>query len=340
MRRVVPTGLLLCSLASLLLSACDDDSPTAVSAASPPPALTSESSGACDPKTRPGKIVEKVTTPPTWGIAVRDDGLTYFTQPFANGVGITSTGTRTVDGFIATGTDPIGAAFSPDGNTAYVTNLLSHDVSVIDVATAQVRGTISTGGAAPFVVRVSPDGERLYVATDGNVVLVISTATLEIVKTVEVGYAPNGFAVHPDGRIMYVSSFIGGTVAEVDIVTEQVLRTFYVGGRPQDMAVNRKGSRLYVANEAGYLNEIDLFTGDLLPNIPLQAGGFGVGVTPDDGEAYVSEPAAGLVQVFALQTRRLTRNINVGGEPRRLAFSQQGNIGAIANMAGYLTFVR
>ena len=35
-----------------------------------------------------------------------------------------------------------------------------------------------------------------------------------------------------------------------------------------------------------------------------------------------------------------SRTINVGGEPRRLGFSEQGKIGAIANMAGYLTFVR
>jgi YVTN family beta-propeller protein len=340
MRRVAPTGVRLCTFASVLLIACNEDTPTSNSAASTSPSFATTAAASCEPKTHPGKIVEKVITPATWGIAVRDDGLTYFTEPFANGVGITSTSTRTVTGFIPTGDDPIGAAFSPDGGTAYVTNLLNNTVSVINVATARQVATISTGDASPFVVRVSPDGERLYVATNGNVVLIVSTATLEILKSVEVGFAPNGFAVHPDGRIMYVSSFLGGTVSEVDMVTEQVLRTFFVGGVPQDMAVNRKGSRLYVANEAGYLNEIDLFTGNQLPNIQLAGGGFGVGVTPDDGEAYVSEPGTGLVEVFALQSRKLSRTINVGGEPRRLGFSQQGKIGAIANMAGYLTFVR
>jgi len=340
MRRVAPMGVLLCGIVSLLAGGCSDDSPTASAAASQAAPSLATAAASCEPRTRPGKIVEKVITPPAWGIAVRDDGLTYFTQPFADGVGITKLSTRTVDGFIGTGDDPIGAAFSPDGNTAYVTNLLSHDVSIIDVLTGEKVGTISTGDLAPFVVRVSPDGERLFVATASNAVLVISTATREIIKTVTVGSLPNGFAVHPDGRMMYISSFQAGTVAEVDLVTEQVLRTFAVGGTPQDMALNRKGSRLYIANEAGYLNEIDLFTGEQLPNIPLAGGGFGVGVTPDDGEAYVSEPRTGLVQVFSLQTRKLTRTIEVGGEPRRLGFSQQGKIGAVANMAGYLTFVR
>jgi len=121
--------------------------------------------------------------------------------------------------------------------------------------------------------------------------------------------------------------------------TGAVLRTFNVGGTPQEMALNRKGTRLYVANEAGYLNEIDLLTGNSLPTIQLQGGGFGVGVTPDDGQAYVTLPFTGLVQVFSLQTRKLTKTIDVGGDPRRVAFGQQGRVGAITNQAGYITFV-
>jgi YVTN family beta-propeller protein len=285
-------------------------------------------------------VVERVMTLPAWGVAVRDDGLAYLTLPFEDGIGVTRTKNRTVEGFIATGDQPIGAAFSPDGGTAYVTNLLGQSVSVIDVASGSVRATISTGSFEPFVVRVSPDGGRLYIATNNSVVLVVATATNQIVKSVEVGFAPNGFAVHPDGRRMYVSAFLGGTISEVDLVSEQVVRTFEVGGTPQEMALNRKGTRLYIANEAGYLNEIDVQSGRELPRIPLASGGFGVGVTQDDVEAYVSEPAAGLVQVFTLQNRRLKWTIDVGGEPRRLAFSQRGKIGAIANMAGYVTFVR
>jgi YVTN family beta-propeller protein len=337
MRRAAPAGVLLCTVVSVLLTSCSDDAPTAVSAAEPSFAATATST--CEPKTRPGKIVEKVTTSPTWGVAVRDDGLTYYAEPFNDNVGITSTSTRRILGAIPSSSWPLGLAFSPDGGTAYVTHLFSADVGIIDVASAQEVGKIPTS-SSPFVVRVSPDGERLFIATDANVVLIVSTATREIVKTVEVGFAPNAFAVHPDGRMMYVSAFAGGTVSEIDMITETVLRTFFVGGTPQDMAVNRKGNRLYVANEAGVLNEVDLLTGASAPDIPLKGGGFGLGVTPDDGEAYVAEPFTGLVEVFGLQTRKLTRTIAVGGEPRRVAFSQQGKIGAISNMAGYITFVR
>jgi YVTN family beta-propeller protein len=337
MRRAAPSGVLLYCLASVLVG-CADEAPTGTLPESPSFAFAS--TGTCEPGTRPGKIVEKVVTPPAWGVAVRDDGLAYFAAPFQDAVGITSTRTRTVDGFIQVGDQPLGVAFAPDGQTAYVTNLFSSTVSVIDVATASEVATIPLGGAAPFVVHVSPDGERLYVSASGNQVFIFETATRSLVKTVEVGAEPNGFAVHPDGRMLYVSSFSGRTVSEIDMVTETVLRTFDVGGTPQEMAVNRKGNRLYVANEARFLSEIDLQTGEQLPIIPLAGGGFGVGVTKDDGEAYVALPSAGLVQVFNLQQRKLTRQINVEGEPRRIAFSEQGSIGAISNMRGYITFVR
>ncbi|MDQ3139007.1 MAG: hypothetical protein M3Q93_15650 [Gemmatimonadota bacterium] len=106
------------------------------------------------------------------------------------------------------------------------------------------------------------------------------------------------------------------------------------------MALNRKGTRLYVANEAGSLDDIDLRSGQAQPSIPLPGGAFGIGVTPDDGQAYVTIPGAGLVQLFTLQTRKLTKSIDVGGNPRRIAFSQRGHIAAVTNAAGFITFVR
>jgi YVTN family beta-propeller protein len=338
MRRAAPAGVLLCSLASVILVACSDETPTSVPASEPSFAATTAT--ACGPKTRPGKIVERMTTTAAnWGIAVRDDGLTYYSEFALDNVGITNTSTRTILGGILSPSWPLGLAFSPDGGTAYVTHLFSTDVGIIDVASASEVGRIPTTGS-PFVVQVSPNGERLFIATDANIVMIVSTATRELLKTVQVGFAPNAFVAHPDGRIMYVSAFGGGTVTEMDMFTGTVLRTFFVGGTPQDMAVTKKGDRLYIANEAGVLNEINLLSGNSAPDIPLKGGGFGLGVTPDDGEAYVAEPFTGLVEVFGLNSRRLTRTINVGGEPRRVAFSQQGKLGAISNMGGYVTFVR
>jgi YVTN family beta-propeller protein len=303
---------------------------------SDPPADTGQTVSSERTLSRPQGVVEAVAVPTPWGVAVRDDGLAYFTELANGGVGFTSTKTHAVDGFVATGSLPTGIAFSPDGKQAYVANQAG-PVSVLDVASQQVVATIAV--EFPLAVLVSPDGNQLFVATGGSTVVVVDVATRTVTRTIEVGFSPNGFAVHPNGRLLYVSNFLAGTVLEIDMSTGVILRTFTVGGTPQEMALDRKGTRLYVANEAGYLNEIALITGQVAPQIPLMGGGFGVGVTPDDAEAYVSIPDEGVVQIFKLQNRRLTKTLRVGGEPRRIAFSQRGNLGAVTNHAGYITFV-
>jgi YVTN family beta-propeller protein len=325
MRWAARAGVLLCGLVTLL-AACGGDTPTSTADQSP-----------VEARVHPRGVVDKVDAPLPWGVAVRDDGLTFFTELSSGGVGITSTRTRTVDGFIPTGLTPTGIAFSPDGNTAYVANQFGN-LSRIDVATRQVTGSV--GIASPVAVRVSPDGSQLFVATTSTAVVTVDLATLSIVRTVDVGSAPNGFAVHPGGRLLYVSSFDAGTVSEINVFTGQELRTFTTLGMPQEMALNRTGTRLYVANEAGWLDEIDLASGELAPSIPLLAGAFGVGVTSDDGQAYLTLPSAGLIQIFGLQSRKLVKTIDVGGEPRRIAFSQQGRIAAVTNAAGFITFIR
>jgi YVTN family beta-propeller protein len=297
---------------------------------------------------RPRGVVEDVPTPGAWGVAVRDDGLAFFTQLPNGRVGITSTKTRAVDGFIPIAGLPTGIVFAPDGKRVYVAKQ-SGSVSVLDAASKTVVGTLAM--EQPLALRVSPDGSRLFVSTGIGTVLVVDIATLRVVRTIDVGFASNGFAVHPDGRRLYVSGFVGisgfvdGKVSEIDMSTGDVLRTFTVGDTPQEMALDRKGARLYVANEgpltggAGYLTEITLLTGQLSPPIALQGGGFGVGITPDDAEAYVSIPGAGVVQIFKLQNRRLTKTLQVGGSPRRIAFSQRGSVGAVTNESGYISFV-
>src|SRR5215217_607923 len=95
MRRTAHAGVLPCALVALL-SSCSSDAPTAADAPTSSAApLLATAGGSCGTPRRPGGVVEKVNVPSAWGVAVRDDGLTYFTQPYDGGVGITSTQSRT-----------------------------------------------------------------------------------------------------------------------------------------------------------------------------------------------------------------------------------------------------
>src|SRR5882672_9377634 len=79
---------------------------------------------------------------------------------------------------------------------AYVPNLSSTSVSVINTASVTAVSTVGIG-ARTYGVAVSPDGTRVYVASTSlsgpfspGFVSIISTATNSVVSTVEVGDNP------------------------------------------------------------------------------------------------------------------------------------------------------
>ena len=84
---------------------------------------------------------------------------------------------------------------TPDGARAYVTNVGSGSVSVIETATNSVLATVGVG-PSPHGIAISPDGARAYVASHtGTGVSVIQTATNTVQTTVPVGRTTNGMAI-------------------------------------------------------------------------------------------------------------------------------------------------
>ncbi|MGA7384174.1 MAG: YncE family protein, partial [Methylocella sp.] len=88
---------------------------------------------------------------------------------------------------------------------AYVANVASNSVSVIDTATNTVVATIPVRAAAEGLA-VTPDGTHVYVTNiSSDHVSVIATATNTVVATVAVGSYADGVAVTPDGTHVYVA---------------------------------------------------------------------------------------------------------------------------------------
>ncbi|AKB52174.1 hypothetical protein MSBRW_2921 [Methanosarcina barkeri str. Wiesmoor] len=73
---------------------------------------------------------------------------------------------------------------------AYIANLESNSVSVIDTATDTVTATVNVG-IEPSGAAVSPDGTRVYVTNCmSNSVSVIDAAKNKVIDTVYVGSYP------------------------------------------------------------------------------------------------------------------------------------------------------
>ncbi len=276
-----------------------------------------------------------------YGVDVSTHGLVYATQLDFNQVATSTLASQTINGEIAVGSIPAGVTFSQNGQTAYVTNQYSANVGVIDVKSGKQVATIATPDfSAPFVVAVSANGQQLFIGTNGATVLVVDAKSLAVVDQIPVPSVSNGFALSPDNKTMFVSSFISGTVTEFVVKSHAVVKTFTPGGAPQGMVTNKHGTELYVVNEGGYVSMYNIASGALIGNLPLDAGGFGAAVTPDDNNLYLTEPNSGLVQIVDLKAHALKSTISVGGNPRRIAFSSKGDMGVVTNLYGYLSFIK
>jgi YVTN family beta-propeller protein len=88
--------------------------------------------------------VQIYTTPDSRYAYVADQGY-YFDQPTANTVYRINIRQKIVDQTITVGTAPHGVVVNKAGTLVYVTNLLSDDLSVIDVATSKEVARVAVG---------------------------------------------------------------------------------------------------------------------------------------------------------------------------------------------------
>jgi YVTN family beta-propeller protein len=89
-----------------------------------------------------------------------------------------------------------GIAMSPDGRYAYVSNLGSNSVSVLDTASNTIVKTILVG-TSPGGVAVTPDGAYVYVSNQGsNSVSVINAFNGAVIATIPVA-RPSAISIIP-----------------------------------------------------------------------------------------------------------------------------------------------
>jgi YVTN family beta-propeller protein len=97
---------------------------------------------------------------------------------------------------IPTGAGAAGSALTPDGRTFLVANAGANSVSIVDLATRTVVGTVGVG-QGPQDVALAPDGGPFaYVANTGaDTVSVLDVPKQTVVKTLQVGQGPTAIAV-------------------------------------------------------------------------------------------------------------------------------------------------
>jgi YVTN family beta-propeller protein len=125
-----------------------------------------------------------------------------------------------------------------DGSRAYIPSENGATLAVVDGRGLTLIKTIPLGeGMRPMGVVMSPDDSRLYISTGrSRMVLIVDTATDQVVGSVDVGPRPWGIAVSPDGKTLFTANGPSNDVSVVDIATRQVTKKIPVGEGPWGLA--------------------------------------------------------------------------------------------------------
>lgn len=208
---------------------------------------------------------------------------------------------------------------TPGGEVAYVSNEGSGEISIIDVATDSVVGTIAVG-TRPRGVRVTPDGRLVYVALSGS---------------------PRCPPTMPDEECerMTADKSKDG-IAEVDAATRRVLRVLPGGSDPEQFDLTPDGTRLFVSNEdAGLATIVDVRSGAVARSVKVGTEPEGVRLAPDGRTFHVTSETDHVVTAVDAQSGEVRGTVAVGRRPREIAFRPDGQYYVSNEMGGSVSLV-
>ncbi|MGH2795438.1 MAG: YncE family protein [Actinomycetota bacterium] len=242
---------------------------------------------------------------------------------------------------------------SPDGSRLYVSALTQNIVQVLDTTSGTVVGSFPTG-EWPHDNVFSPDGERVYNGSIGNILVppeirdvrpsiapllpppyvltVADPVTLEVIRTIEFDRGIRPFLLSADGGRMYaqISEFHG--VVEFDLADGRPLRTLplpIADGVTSDdydfeaphhgLALSGDGRLMCIAGRASdYVALVSTETMSLVATIPVDDAPGWAETSPDGSSCYVASTRANTVSVVSYETLSLVAEIPTDAGPKYL----------------------
>jgi YVTN family beta-propeller protein len=275
-----------------------------------------------------------VSADTTEGVAVTPDGSQIFAAQTGQYSVVALNTTTKAKTTIFVGAYPQDVAISPNGQQVYATVTGgdtgaggSNQVAVINVATDAVIGDI-TVSSGPRQVVFSPDGSLAYVTTETSIA-VISTATGKVTRVIpDLAGSPQGIAVSPDGKTLYVTNPDAGTVLVLNAATGRPRALIKAGAEPYSVAVTPDGAAAYVADmNSDTAVAISTATNKIIATIPTGTLPGSVGVVPDGSQVWIGNVESGSVTVINPATNTVTGTITFGagtapldGVPLGMAF--------------------
>ncbi|MDQ4105298.1 MAG: YncE family protein, partial [Actinomycetota bacterium] len=150
--------------------------------------------------------------------------------------------------------------------------------------------------------------------------------------TVMVGGDPQGVAVDPDGKHVYVASFAENAIRVIDTDSKRVVGSVRTGAGPRGIAVDSDSRRAFVTNfNENSVSVIDTANGKLIRNVAVGQNPAGVAVFGRDRYLLVTNYYGNTVSIIDSAKLELIDTLAVGVNPDGVAIDPKGEFAYVAN---------
>lgn len=221
---------------------------------------------------------------------------------------------------LGTYTRPHGVVFLSDSpKRVAITSEASNSVVIVNLDGGQIEAAIPTQARGSHMLAVTADKQRGYTANiGGNSVSELDLATQSFVRVFDVPPRPEGIAVTPDGREVWVGSNETGAVTIISTGTGSITHTITGAVFPYRLAASPNGKFIAIVDaEGNKVHFADVAEHRITRAVDLEAPR-GVAIGPDSKTAYVTL-AGGSVSIIDVATGTVQQMLAVQASPDGIA---------------------
>lgn len=182
-----------------------------------------------------------------------------------------------------------------NNSKAYITDLYSNSIQILNLNSNSISGNISVQGWTEQLV-LHNDTAYVCDMTNNNI-LIINTTTDVLVDSIKVGISPNSLVIDKNNQLWVMCS--GGfneenaRLIQINPINRAIVQTFTfsdINNSPSSLSINRNKDQLYFINNSVYQMNI---SSNSLPSIPIITNSgnifYGLGIDPRNNDIYVSD---------------------------------------------------
>lgn len=214
------------------------------------------------------------------------------------------------------------------GGKIYFTAEVNRAVARYNPATDRIDWIMGTGQTATHMLVISPDGRRLYtanIASDTVTVIALDAPPgPTAIAQIGVGKQPEGIAVSPDGRELWVGQNGDGQISIIDTATNKIKETIKVGQVPIRVKFTPDGKRVLVSDPPrGELVVLDAATRREVKRLTVGQVPVGIVVAPDGRRAFIATMQSNKIVEINLDSLTLARSVETGAGPDGMAWAEK-----------------